>query len=108
MAPVHLTNVLTGANGIPTQARGLVGNLAISGVSGAVMNGLGVAAIFPAGVPTPQTANINAGAGCFAISNTVTVALGTGSDAGKLGIVWYGGGNVLPAQAFFDVTGYFL
>ena len=105
---VHTTSVLTGAHGIPAQALGLIGNFAISGVSGALLNGLGVATIYPAGVPTPVTANINAGAGCFAISNTVTVAFGAGSNAGKLSIVWGGGGAVPKAQAFFDVTGYIL
>jgi hypothetical protein len=104
----RLTSVLTGAHGIPSQATALVGNFAISGVGGALLNGYGVATIFPAGVATPATANINAGAGCFAISNTVTVALGTGADLGKLAIVWDGGGPVPNAQAFFDVTAYIL
>ena len=107
-ATVHTTSVLTGAHGIPAQAIGLVGNFAISGVGGALLNGFGVATIFPAGVATPATANINAGAGCFAISNSVTVALGTGGSLGKLSIVWNGGGAVPNAQAFFDVTGYIL
>lgn len=107
-ATVHTTSVLTGLNGIPAAARGLVGNFAISGVGGAVLNGYGVATIYPAGVATPATANINAGAGCFAISNSVTVALGTGASLGKLAIVWNGGGAVPNAEAFFDVTGYIL
>jgi hypothetical protein len=108
-ATVHTTSVLTGgASNIPAQALGLVGNFAISGVGGALLNGFGVATIFPAGSSTPATANINAGAGCFAISNSVTVRFGTGTSAGRLSIVWSGGGPVPEAQAFFDVTGYLL
>jgi hypothetical protein len=107
-AVVHTSSVLSGANGIPIEALGLVGNFAISGVGGALLNGFGVATIYPAGVAVPATANINAGAGCFAISNTVTVAFGTGGSAGKVSIVWTGGGPVPNAEAFFDVTGYIL
>ena len=55
-------------------------------------NGFGVATIFPAGEATPPTANINAGAGCYAISNLVTVGRGTGADAGKVSIVWAAAG----------------
>jgi hypothetical protein len=73
-----------------------------------LLNGAGVATIFPAGVSTPLTANINAGAGCFAISNTVTVALGQGSSLGKLSIVWAGGGGPPHINAYFDVAGYIL
>jgi hypothetical protein len=102
----HISGVLTGPTGIPANAVGLVGNLAISGVGGALLNGFGVATIFAAGIATPPTANINAGSGCFAISNTVTVAFGTGVDAGKVSIVWNGGGPVPSAQAFLDVIGY--
>ena len=91
----------------PTAA-GLVGNFAISGVNGALLNGFGVATIFPAGEATPPTANINAGANCYAISNLVTVGLGTGADAGKVSIVWGGGGAVPDAHAFLDVTAYIL
>ena len=106
-ATVHTTNSLLGSNGIPSTAIGVVGNFAVSGVNGALMNGFGVATIYPAGVSTPSTANINAGSGCFAISNSVTVAFGTGGAAGKLSIVWNGGGTVLNAHAFLDVAGYF-
>ena len=105
-ATPHTSSVLTGTNGIPANAVGVVGNLAISGVGGALLNGFGVATIFPAGIATPQTANINAGSGCFAISNTVTVAFGTGVDAGKVSIVWNGGGPVPSAHAFLDVIGF--
>ena len=90
------------------EAIGVVGNFAISGVGGALLNGFGVATIFPAGAPTPATATINSGAGCFAISNAVTVGFGSGVFAGKLAIVWNGGGAVPDAQAFLDVTGYIL
>jgi hypothetical protein len=107
-ATVHTSSAIAGTNGIPAQAIGVVGNFAISGVSGALLNGFGVATIFPAGAATPATANINAGAGCFAISNSVTVGFGSGGNAGKLAIVWGGGGAVPHAQAFFDVTGYIL
>lgn len=107
-ATVHTSSVLTGTHGIPAQALGVIGNFAISGVGGAVLNGFGVATIYPAGVAPPPTASINAGAGCFAISNAVTVKFGSGSSAGKVSIVWGGGGSVLPAQAFLDVTGYIL
>jgi hypothetical protein len=105
---VHTSSVLTGANGIPEGAVGVVANLAVSGVGGAVLNGFGVLTIFPAGEATPATANINAGAGCYALSNTVTVAFGTGADAGKVSIVWNGGGPVPDAEAYLDVTAYLL
>ena len=89
-ATVHTTiDLRTGP--IPLEAIGIVGNFAISGVGGAVLNGFGVATIYPAGAATPATANINAGAGCFAISNSVSVGFGTGGNAGKLSIVWNGG-----------------
>jgi len=107
-AAIHTSNALTGSNGIPTNAVGLVGNFAISGVGGALLNGFGVATIFPAGAATPATANINAGAGCFAISNAATVAFGTGLNAGKVSIIWGGGGAVPNAEALFDVTAYLI
>jgi hypothetical protein len=105
---VHSSAVLTNADGIPDGAVGVVANLAVSGVGGALLNGYGVMTIFPAGEATPATANINAGAGCFAESNTVTVAFGTGADAGKVSIVWNGGGPVPNAQAYLDVIAYLL
>ena len=105
---VHTSSAIAGTNGIPAGAVGLVGNFAISGVNGALLNGFGVATIFPAGEATPPTANINAGANCYAISNLVTVGLGTGADAGKVSIVWGGGGAVPDAHAFLDVTAYIL
>jgi hypothetical protein len=107
-ATVHTSAVLTGANGIPDGAVGIVANLAVSGVGGALLNGYGVMTIFPAGAATPATANINAGAGSFAESNAVTVAFGTGADAGKVSIVWNGGGPVPNAQAYLDVIAYLL
>ena len=105
---VHTSTAIAGTHGIPSEAIGIVGNFAISGEGGALLNGFGVATIFPAGAATPATANINAGAGCFAISNSVTVGFGIGGNAGKLSIVWSGGGAVPNAQAFLDVTGYIL
>jgi hypothetical protein len=107
-ATVHTSSVLTGANGIPDGAVGIVANLAVSGVGGALLNGYGVMTIFPAGAATPATANINAGAGSFAESNAVTVAFGTGANAGKVSIVWNGGGPVPNAQAYLDVIAYLL
>jgi hypothetical protein len=107
-ATVHTSSALAGTNGIPVGAIGVVANLALSGVGGAVLNGFGVLTIFPAGTATPATANINAGAGCYALSNTVTVAFGTGADAGQLSLVWDGGGAVPNAQAYLDVTAYLL
>ena len=107
-ATVHTSAALAGTNGIPDGAVGVVANLALSGVGGAVLNGFGVLTIFPAGTATPATANINAGAGCYALSNTVTVAFGTGADAGKVSLVWDGGGAVPNAQAYLDVTAYLL
>jgi hypothetical protein len=108
-ATVHTSSAIAGTHGIPAAAVGVVGNLAISGVSGALLNGVGFATLFPAGEATPATANINAGAGCFAISNAVTVGLGAGgSNAGKVSLVWAGGGPVPQAEAYFDVTGYIL
>jgi hypothetical protein len=107
-ATAHTSTAIAGAHGIPAGATGIVGNFAISGVGGALLNGYGVATIYPAGTATPATANINAGAGCFAISNAVSVAFGTGGSLGKLSIVWGGGGAVPHAQAFLDVTAYIL
>jgi hypothetical protein len=108
-ATVHTSSAIAGSHGIPAAAVGVVGNLAISGVGGALLNGVGFATLFPAGEPTPATANINAGAGCFAISNAVTVGLvAGGANAGKLSLVWAGGGPVPQAEAYFDVTGYIL
>jgi len=105
---VHTSSALAGTNGIPVGANALVANLAVSGVGGALLNGYGVMTIFPAGEATPATANINAGAGCFALSNTVTAGLGTGADAGKVSIVWGGGGPVPDAQAYLDVIAYII
>ena len=106
---VHTSSAIAGTHGIPAAAVGVVGNLAISGVNGALLNGVGFATLFPAGEATPATANINAGSGCFAISNAVTVGLGSGgANAGKLSLVWSGGGPVPHAEAYFDVTGYIL
>jgi hypothetical protein len=105
---VHTSTAIAGTNGIPADATGILANFAISGVGGATLNGFGVATIFPAGTATPATANINAGAGCFAISNAVSVSLGTGGSAGKVSIVWGGGGAVPEIHAFLDVTGYIL
>jgi hypothetical protein len=105
---VYTSDAIAGTNGIPGDATAIVGNFAISGVGGALLNGYGTATIFPAGIATPATANINSGAGCFAISNSVTVGFGTGGEAGKLSIVWSGGGPVPNAEAFLDVTGYIL
>ncbi len=107
---VHTTTEIAGTVGIPTQAIGVVGNFAISGENGALLNGYGVASIFPAGSfgAPPPTANINAGNGCFAISNSVTVGFGSGVNAGKLAFTWSGGGPVPNCQVFFDVAGYIL
>jgi hypothetical protein len=105
---VHTSSAVAGTNGIPVGANALVANLAVSGVGGALLNGYGVMTIFPAGEATPATANINAGAGCFALSNTVTAGLGTGADAGKVSIVWGGGGPVPNAQAYLDVIAYII
>jgi hypothetical protein len=105
---VHTSSVIPGTNGIPANATAILGNFAISGVGGALLNGYGTATIFPAGIATPATANINAGAGCFAISNAVSVGVGTGGSAGKLSVVWDGGGPVPNAEAFLDVTGYII
>ncbi len=91
---VYTSSIIAGTNGIPGSATGLVGNFAISGVNGALLNGYGVATIFPAGAATPATASINAGNGCFAISNGVSVGFGTGGHAGRVSIVWNGGGPV--------------
>lgn len=102
---VHTSSLIAGTNGIPAAATGIIGNFAISGVGGALLNGYGVATIFPAGGSTPATASINAGADCFAISNGVSVAFGLG---GRVSIVWDGGGPVPPAHAFLDVSGYIL
>lgn len=103
---VHTSSVIAGGNGIPAAAKGIVGNFAISGVDGALLTGYGVATIFPAGAATPATSSINAGAGCFAISNGVSVAFGSAGNAGQLSMVWGGGGPVPHAHAFLDVTAY--
>lgn len=61
--------------------------------------------IFPAGAATPATASINAGYGCFTISNGVSVGFG---DGGGVSIVWNGGGPVPHAHAYLDVSAYVL
>jgi hypothetical protein len=105
---VHTMNSLLGTNGIPETAIGVVANYAISGVSGALLNGYGFSTIYPAGVSTPGTSTITSGANCYAISNAVTVAFGQGAgNTGKLSLVWEGGGPVPNAHAFLDVSGYF-
>jgi hypothetical protein len=104
----HTTSVLTGgATGIPPKAVGVVANLAISG-NGALLNGVGFLTLFPAGTANPDTASLNATGGDFATSNGVTIAFGTGANAGKLSFSWQGGGNPLPCQVFLDVTAYIL
>ena len=90
---VHTSSIIAGTNGIPASATGIVGNFAISGVNGALLNGYGVATIFPAGAATPATASINAGNGCFADSNGVSVGFGLG---GRVSMVWNGGGARPP------------
>jgi len=104
----HTTTVLTGgATGIPATAVGVVGNLVVSG-NGATLNGAGFLTLFPAGTPNPHTSSLNAGGAAFATSNGVTVALGTGGNAGQLSFSWQGGGSPLPCQVFLDVTAYIL
>jgi hypothetical protein len=104
----HTTSVLTGGvTGIPPLAVGVVANLAISG-NGATLNGNGFLTLFPAGTANPGTASINCGGDAFATSNGVTVAFGTGGNAGKLSFSWQGGGGPLPCQVFLDVTAYIL
>jgi hypothetical protein len=93
--------------GIPDNAVGVVANLAIS-ANGATLNGDGYLTLFPAGTTSPDTASINAGGDAFATSNGVTVAFGTGVDAGKLSFSWQGGGSPQPCQVFLDVTAYIL
>jgi len=105
---VHTSSAIAGTQGIPALATGIVGNFAISGFGGALLNGYGVATVYPAGASLPATATINAGAGCFATSNAFSVGFGAGGSLGKVSIVWGGGGPVPHAQAFLDVTGYVL
>ena len=63
-ATVHTTTSLIGVAGIPIHAIGVVGTSTIAGVGGALLNGFGVATIYPAGVATPPTvSNINVGRG---------------------------------------------
>ena len=47
-AAVHTSSAIAGTHGIPAAAIGVVGNFAISGEGGALLNGYGVATIFPA------------------------------------------------------------
>ncbi len=104
----HTTSVLTGGStGIPASAVGVVGNLVVSG-NGATLNGDGFLTLFPAGTPNPGTSSLNAGGAAFATSNGVTVAFGTGGNAGQLSLSWQGGGTPLPCQVFLDVTAYIL
>ena len=104
----HTTAVLTGGGtGIPANAVGVVANLAISG-NGAILNGDGFLTLFPAGTANPGTASLNAGGGAFATSNGVTIAIGTGANAGQLSFSWQGGGSPLSCQVFLDVTAFIL
>ena len=104
----HTTTVLTGGTtGIPDIAVGVVGNLTISG-NGATLNGDGFLTLWPGGAPNPGTSSLNSGGDAFATSNGVTVAFGTGPDAGKLSFSWQGGGSPPECQVFLDVTAYIL
>ncbi len=104
----HTTTVLTGgATGIPDIAVGVVGNLTIS-ANGNTLNGNGFLTLFPGGTSNPGTSSLNSGGDAFATSNGVTVALGTGADAGKLSFSWQGGGSPPACQVFLDVTAYIL
>lgn len=104
----HTTGVLTGGpTGIPDIAVGVVGNLTISG-NGETLNGDGYLTLFPAGASNPDTSSLNAGGDAFATSNGVTIAFGTGENAGMLSFSWQGGGSPLPCQVFLDVTAYIL
>jgi hypothetical protein len=104
----NTTSVLTGGStGIPASAVGAVANLTISAARGR-LNGDGYLTLFPAGTSNPGTASIYAGAHVRDTSNGVTVAFGTGSDAGKLSFSWQGAGSPQPCQFFLDVTAYIL
>lgn len=104
----HTTSVLTGgATGIPDIAVGVVGNLTVSG-SGATLNGDGYLTLWPGGASKPSTSSLNSGGDAYATSNGVTVAFGSGADAGKLAFSWQGGGSPPACQVFLDVTAYIL
>ncbi len=104
----NTTTALTGGStGIPANAVGVVANLALS-ANGSVLNGDGFLTLFPAGTTNPGTASLNAGGDAYATSNGVTVAFGTGADAGKLSFSWQGGGSPQPCQVYLDVTAYIL
>jgi len=105
---IHTTSVLTGGTtGIPDIAVGVVGNLSISG-NGELLNGYGYLTLFPGGASNPSTSSLNSGGDTYATSNGVTVAFGTGKNAGKLSFAWQGGGYPPACQVFLDVTAYIL
>jgi hypothetical protein len=108
----YTTTSIVGSNGIPTGALGMVGNLTISG-NGSLLNGYGVLNLFSTGLLVPpKTASLTSGAGCFAISNSVTVRFGTNTVGphvpGLLSFSWGGGGPVPPCQVFLDVNAYIM
>lgn len=104
----HTTTVLTGGStGIPDIAVGAVGNLTIS-ANGGTLNGDGYLTLFPGGAPNPGTSSLNSGGDAFATSNGVTIAFGSGANAGTLSFSWQGGGSPPDCQVFLDVTAYIL
>jgi len=91
----------TGANGIPADAIGIVGNLTVVSYTGA-----GYISIFPGGVAWPGTSSLNFGPP-FATSgwaNFFTVGFGTAGNAGKVSLRL--SQNGITSHAILDVTGY--
>ena len=95
-------NILAAVPAIPSAAVGIVGNLAATQTVGA-----GNIVAYPAGVPTPSTANINWSNPNTDISNGINVALGTSGQITLKADATVASGQ--PAtHVVVDVAGYIL
>jgi hypothetical protein len=119
LQPARILDTRSGVGGVPVapiQAGGLLavqiagaGGVPVSGASAVVMNvtatnttAPGYLTVFPAGVTMPVASNLNWTAG-QTVPNLVEVALGTGTQDGKVSI-YNGAGS---ADVIFDVAGYY-
>jgi len=103
----YTSETLTGANGIPAGALGLVGTVTfVADTPGDNLGGDGFLTVFPAGAPNvPNTSNVR-GDTSHAIASGLTVALGTGANAGQVSL--YVGGTTKAAHALLDVAAYII
>jgi hypothetical protein len=87
-----------GQNGIPADAFGVFGNLTAIGPAAD-----GFLTMYPAGQGVPGVNSLNFTRGVTALSNFVTVPLGTGANVGQVSVYVSGNGST---NVIFDVQGY--